>query len=202
MVHLRKVKKWASVMKKNYWGLNAKIFALFVVFGVFLLSCSSPNTAQSANETQFSGQDLMFAQMMIPHHEQAVEMGALVPSRTTNIEILALAQEISQEQGPEISQMKNWLERSNVSLTPMTGMGHEMHMGGMLSKNDIDQLAAASGIEFERLFLQGMIKHHEGAILMTQMINDSQNPEVKNLANSIITSQQEQILIMQNLLSK
>jgi uncharacterized protein (DUF305 family) len=181
---------------------SKKLLLIVLGLSLFLSSCASATTKQTTSQAQFSPQDLMFAQMMIPHHEQAIEMGALAPSRTTNTEVLELAKEISQEQDPEITQMKNWLEQANVSLSPMSGMGHEMHMDGMLSKNDMQKLAAATGVEFERLFLEGMIEHHEGAILMTQMIVNSQNSEVRDLANSIVTSQQEQILIMQNLLLK
>lgn len=177
-----------------------KLILILAALGLFLSSCSSAIAPQTESQNQFTPQDLMFAQMMIPHHEQAMQMSALAPTRTTNVKVLDLAKEISQEQDPEIAQMEAWLNQANVSLTPMSGMGHEMHMGGMLSKDDMQNLATSNGVEFERLFLEGMIKHHEGAILMTQMIVNSQNSEVKNLANSIINSQQEQILIMQNLL--
>ena len=131
--------------------------------------------------------------MMIPHHEQAIEMSDLALKNSTNPEVLALAQEIKDAQAPEIEQMKSW------GASSMAHMGHMMD--GMLSDEEMSALAAASGSEFDRLFLEGMIKHHEGAIDMAEMVIDSKNAEVAALANAIIEAQRAEIATMKELLT-
>ena len=135
----------------------------------------------------------MFAEMMIPHHQQAIEMSDLALKNSTNPEILALAQEIKDAQAPEIEQMKSW------GASSMAHMGHMMD--GMLSDEEMSELAAARGGEFDRLFLEGMIKHHEGAIDMADLVIDSKNAEVAALANSIIEAQRAEIATMKELLT-
>lgn len=140
----------------------------------------------------YSSTDLMFAEMMIPHHQQALVMSALAPTRSTNAEVLALAAEISAAQEPEIEQMKSW---------GATGEEHAGHqMDGMLSDDELAALEAASGTDFDRLFLEGMIKHHQGAIDMAQMVLASENAEARTLGENIVTTQQAEIERMQELL--
>ena len=134
----------------------------------------------------------MFAQMMIPHHEQAVEMSELVPARSQSSEIINLAKEIQSEQGPEIIIMKNWLSQAGADLE----MGHTMHMSGMLTDIELEKLSNASGLDFDRLFLEGMIKHHEGAIEMARPLLKSPNEEVRLFAESLTESQNAQITEM------
>jgi uncharacterized protein (DUF305 family) len=112
--------------------------------------------------------------------------------------VLALAEAILGEQDLEMEQMGRWLKEAGAP----ADMGHEMDMGGMLSEAEMRALAAASGAEFDRLFLEGMILHHQGAIEMTSMIERSDNQEVRLLAESIVRSQTEQIELMQELLAK
>ena len=144
----------------------------------------------------YSDDELMFASMMIPHHSQAVTMSELALATTTNPEVLALATAIRDAQGPEITQMQSWLDQSDYS---GTHAGH-MDMGGMLSDEEITKLAIAKGAAFDRLFLEGMIAHHEGAIEMAEMIKDSTNSEVKKLFNNIVSSQSAEIEAMKALL--
>lgn len=147
----------------------------------------------------FSANDIMFAQMMIPHHQQALDMSELALSIAQSPDVLELAAQIKAEQDPEITLMRSWLTSAGAS----EDMGHGSHgMGGMLSEEEMAALLQASGPEFEKLFLEGMILHHEGAIDMTQMIQDSKNPEVKALAESIVSSQQIQIDYMKTLLAR
>lgn len=158
------------------------------------------------NAAGFSGRDLMFAQMMIPHHEQAVEMSTLAETRTTNAELLALAKQIKAAQAPEIEQMQAWLDSSDTNggggMGDMNGMDHSGHdMGGMLTSEQMDALTQVSGAEFDRLFLEGMIAHHEGALQMTRMIEDSPNSEVRALAEEIITAQTAEIAQMKQMLA-
>lgn len=140
----------------------------------------------------------MFAQMMIPHHHQAVDMGTLAETRASSAEVKALAAKIKAEQAPEITQMKGWLDTANASMD----MGHEMGMGGMLDDAQMEALRNAKGAEFDRLFLEGMIGHHQGAIHMAQMVIDSNNAEAADLGKTIIDSQTKQISYMESLLAK
>jgi uncharacterized protein (DUF305 family) len=148
-----------------------------------------------ASDGDFAANDVMFAEMMIPHHEQAIVMSDIALTNTTTPEILALAQQIKDAQAPEIETMKSW-----PGVDAMAHMGHMM--SGMLSEAEIDALRAANGEEFDRLFLEGMIKHHEGAIEMAEDVIDSKNSEVANLANAIIEAQRLEIAEMKALLAK
>jgi uncharacterized protein (DUF305 family) len=144
----------------------------------------------------YSDDELMFASMMIPHHSQAVTMSELALVNSTNPEVLALATSIRDAQGPEITQMQSWLDQSNYSGTHVGNMD----MGGMLSNEELAKLAIAKGAAFDRLFLEGMIAHHEGAIQMAAMIKDSTNSEVKKLYTDIVTGQSAEIEAMKALL--
>jgi len=161
---------------------------------------SSQGMHGSGNSAEFSGADLMFADMMIPHHQQAVEMSTLAETRSTNPEILALSQQIKAAQQPEIDLMQSWLDSAE---QPGEGMDHSGHaMGGMLTPEQMDALSNASGVQFDRLYLEGMIVHHEGAIQMTRMIENSQNPAVQKLAEDIVRAQTEEIEQMKKLLTQ
>ena len=152
-------------------------------------------TTSCATNSEFSGEDLMFAQMMIPHHEQAIEMSDLALQNSNNAVIRDLATKISGEQAPEIALMKSWSDSQMGSQ-----MGHMMN--GRLSDDEIRELEKAQGAEFDRLFLEGMIKHHEGAIDMAEDVKDSTNQEVAKLAKSIISSQRAEIEYMKELLKQ
>lgn len=151
----------------------------------------------TANEAgDLSQADVMFLQMMIPHHEQAVEMSTLAETNSTNPEVLALASRIKVAQGPEIELMSKLLTDAGQALM----MDHSMGDNGMLGMDDMSALASATGNEFDVLYLTGMIAHHEGAIDMTNPVADSENLEVKTLAENIITSQTAEIAEMTKLL--
>lgn len=144
----------------------------------------------------FSGTDIMFAQMMIPHHQQAVDMSTLAETHTTNPEILALAKQIKDAQAPEIKQMTDWIESSGAGMD----MGHDMGMGGMLTEEQMTALGKAQGAEFDKLYLEGMIGHHQGALQMAKMIENSDNAEAKQLAANIMKSQSAEIDKMKQML--
>lgn len=199
-------------MQKQSFGLLRSV--LVSLAGLLVLSSCAMGNADSEsvadphaghimsegddqNNSEFGQMDVMFAQMMIPHHQQAVDMALLAPARALSPEVLSLAEEILGEQDPEMRQMARWLEEAGAP----SDMGHEMDMGGMLSEAEMSALEAASGAEFDRLFLEGMILHHEGAIQMTLMIEESKNEEVRLLAKSIVRSQTEQIERMRKLLT-
>ena len=157
-----------------------------------------PEILQGEETKEFSGADIMFAQMMIPHHQQAVDMGTIAESLASSQEVKDLAAKIKAEQAPEITQMEGWLERAGAS----KGMGHDMGMDGMLSETQMAELMGATGADFDRLYLMGMIAHHKGAILMAQLVTNSKNQEVSQLAEQIISSQTEEIKYMEDLLGK
>ena len=150
------------------------------------------------DDSEYSSQDIMFAQMMIPHHQQAVDMGTLAETRASNPEVKTIAAQIKAEQAPEIEQMKSWLDASNSGMH----MGHEMGMDGMLSDAEMKKLENASGAEFDKLYVAGMIGHHEGAVQMAQMVLLSDNSEAKALGEAIVESQTKQITYLKGLLAK
>lgn len=164
---------------------------LMMLLPMLLAGCVSANNAAS----EFSGNDLMFAAMMVPHHEQAIEMSEMALTKSTNPEVIELATEIKNAQSPEIAEMKSWGD-----LRMGSHMGHSMD--GMLSDDEMAALNNASGEEFDRLFLEGMIKHHEGAIEMAEMVVDSQNTRASTLGKAIIETQKLEIARMKELLKK
>ena len=154
--------------------------------------------SSNSSSSDYSSNDIMFAQMMIPHHQQAVEMSDLALKNSKNAQALKLPEQIKAAQAPEISQMKSWLASVGQSL-----MGdHGMSMDGMLSDDEIVQLRQATGIAFDKLFLTGMIAHHEGALSMVSMIEDSENEEAKTLAQNIKVSQSAEIDLMKRYLAE
>ena len=146
--------------------------------------------------------DTMFAQMMIVHHEGAIEMADLAVNRAASEEVRTLAEGISAAQGPEIEQMTSWLEAWGESTTPMDDMeGHGgMDMDGMSQEEAMAELEGLSGTEFDRRFLELMIAHHEGAVTMAEdELADGQNPQARELAQKIIDDQQAEIAEMEQL---
>jgi uncharacterized protein (DUF305 family) len=141
----------------------------------------------------------MFSEMMIPHHEQAIEMSDLALANSQDSDVLALATQIKNAQAPEIEQMKSW-GGSHMGSHIESHEGHMMD--GMLTDAEMRTLSSTEGKDFDRLFLEGMIKHHEGAIDMAEMAIDSKNQEVSSLANAIITAQRAEIERMRELLSR
>jgi uncharacterized protein (DUF305 family) len=205
-----------------------------VATALFLSSCTSPasdghtdheggsessESSASAQPAGFNDEDVAFATNMIPHHQQAVEMAALVPDRSTNPAVIKLATDISAAQGPEIETMKvflvQWKEGSDTNPeTPVTPEnpdspdshgGHggmdAMAMQGMIDAAAIAKLASLKGAEFDQLWLQSMISHHEGAIEMANAeIAGGTNVDAKKLAQQIVAAQQGEISQMKQML--
>ena len=161
---------------------------------------SASGTSPSAVEV--SSTDEMFVQMMIPHHEQAVDMAELMLDKTDiDIRVTALAEQILAAQEPEIETMRAWLAEWGVSEwgSTMSGMDHR---DGMMSAGDLAALEAATGAEASRLFLEQMIVHHDGAVLMAQSIIDStQHPEIAAFATYVDAEATAEINTMQELLN-
>ncbi|MBG6224092.1 uncharacterized protein (DUF305 family) [Arthrobacter sp. CAN_A2] len=161
--------------------------------------------------------DVMFTRMMIPHHEQAVEMSDLMLAKDgISPEITDLATRIKDGQGPEIELMQGWLETWDDAMGPDSMESHDMGDGddmgsgsgqmegmeGMMSDDEMSGLASAEGTEASRIFLESMTVHHEGAIDMAQdEIDSGQNPDAIELATTIMTTQQSEIAEMEELLA-
>lgn len=155
---------------------------------------SSP--AASAAQTSHNEDDVMFAQLMIPHHQQAVELAALVPDRSTNPALIKLAAAISAQQQPEIDSLRASLKAWGINPDGMEhGSGHGgMTMQGMVEDGTLVKLEALKGPDFDALWLNSMISHHKGAIAMAKVeIDDGKNPETIALAKNIVTAQQAEI---------
>ena len=153
----------------------------------------------SVSNSAFTGADVMFLQMMIPHHQQANDMSNLALEKSKNKVLLELAKVIAKDQAAEIIQMRNWLKQAGASEDP----GHSMSgMGGMLTPEEYSKLEKSSGIEFDKLWLEGMTEHHDGAIHMTNMIIDADNSEIKAFGEAIVKAQSAQIEQMKSMLAK
>lgn len=158
--------------------------------------------AEKANEP-----DMMFVRMMVPHHAQALEMSALARTRAASDEVKALARRIEGAQGPEIQLMTTWLQSRGMDVPQDAGdlashdghSDHEAHgrlmaMNGMLTGQQMKELARARGARFDRLFLAGMIQHHRGAIAMANVaLRDGREVQAQELAADIATSQRAEI---------
>ena len=158
--------------------------------------------------------DVEFMQGMIMHHAQAVEMIGLIASHTENKDLRALGARISSSQSSEIKFMKRWLatrgEPTSMEMAGMPGMGASggamALMPGMLSAQQMEALRNAKGAEFDRLFLTGMIQHHDGALTMVKDLFDTagagQDAEIFNFATDADNTQRAEIKIMQSMLEK
>ena len=194
---------------------------LVLVTAVGLGACSSDHSGMSGMsssttiaipaDAKFNATDVGFAQGMIPHHAQAIEMADLALTNTKNPDVLALANTIKAAQSPEIEKISGWLGDWGQTIPStasgsmdhdMTGMGGMM-MDGMMSQADMDRLETSTGTEFDRLWLELMIQHHEGAVKMSKSeVAGGKNPDAVALAQAIISSQQAEITTMESLLTK
>ena len=192
--------------------VGAALAALTVA--LFVSSCTSPAsdghtdhehsdapviTGQPAG---YNADDVAFATNMIPHHQQAVDLSAMVPDRSTDAELVALAQQVSAAQQPEINVMKVLLVQWNEN--PDTNSGHAGHgnaMQGMVDQATMTKLESLNGAEFDKLWLESMISHHQGAIEMAKAeIANGDNVDAKSLAKNIVTTQEAEIGQMKQML--
>ena len=183
---------------------------------IILASCSGPATPERTGPTgpsathdsrsaEHNNADIAFAEDMIPHHRQAVDMTAMVPSRSTNPDLLVMATHISSDQQAEILTMKGLLAQWGVQDAP----SHEnhmdpsgMHFAGMVDGATLNKLQSLSGPSFDALWMTSMISHHQGAIAMAQNeIDQGRSPDAIKLAKMIISAQQREIAQMNHLLS-
>ena len=149
--------------------------------------------------------DVEFMQGMIAHHAQAIVMSRMAEKNGANPQVLKLSNKIDQSQVPEILIMQEWLKR-NGQMAPDTSSWHHMRMDGMLTDDELKAMEQAKGVDFDRLFLNGMIKHHMGALKMVDDLFASpragQEVDVGVFANDVVTAQTAEIGIMKRLLSQ
>jgi uncharacterized protein (DUF305 family) len=149
--------------------------------------------------------DIRFVQMMIPHHEQALEMAALAPRQAASAKVKALAERIDAAQGAEISRMQSWLRQNGQSeQSPHHGHGapapETMRMPGMATPQQMAQLKAAAGTGFDRLFLTLMITHHQGALTMAnEELTKGTAVLIQEMAQEVIVTQTAEINRMRGL---
>ena len=155
--------------------------------------------ASDLSQVQYTGADIKFMQGMIGHHAQAVEMVALVPSRTASDDVRKLALRIDVSQKDEMQMMREWLQARGQQI-PDPRAHHMMGatlMPGMLTPEEMEHLSHATGAAFDRLFLEGMIKHHGGAISMVNDLFSSagagQEPEIFAFASDVDADQRMEI---------
>ncbi len=163
---------------------------------------ASPTPAGPVASGTHSQADVAFATDMIPHHAQAVTMADLALTKATNPKVKELASGIKAAQDPEIKTLSGWLVGWSQPL-PATAGGHNMSAmaGGMMSEQEMEQLSNATGATFDRLWLQLMIKHHQGAVAMAQTeLTIGTNLDAKKLAQTIIDGQTKEIVTMADLL--
>ncbi|MBW0109202.1 DUF305 domain-containing protein, partial [Pseudonocardia sp. KRD-182] len=189
----------------------ARLLAATAVAGLALAGCASgadtaapgstgSGSSTAAAQTTQNDADVTFAQGMIPHHRQAVEMAELAAGRSENPEVLDLAARIGAAQGPEIETMTGWLQEWGAEVPAegdmgdmggMAGMGSGEGMGGMMTPEQMQGLEQATGAAFDRMFLEMMVGHHRSAVEMAQVeLDEGADPEALALAQTIIDTQQ------------
>jgi uncharacterized protein (DUF305 family) len=167
----------------------------------------SANKAVDLSKVQFTSEDVTFMQGMISHHAQAVEMVALIATRTTRDDLRLLGRRIDESQIDEIRLMRRWLESRGQPLPELDAphLHGAAGMPGMLSDEEMRRLAEANGPAFDRLFLELMIKHHEGALIMVRDLfaaNGGQDSDIFAFASDVDADQSAEIGRMRALLSE
>ena len=171
---------------------------MIAVISLPFFSQSATASTHSSTLKNLGMNEIMFAQGMMPHHQQAIEMSNMALKNGASPEVKKLAKGIIAAQGKEISQLKYWLTATKSSMA----MGHDMGMGGMLTKNDLIALKKLKGSKFDAAFLKAMIAHHEGALEMVSMLDRTKNSEAKKIAMDIRAGQSDEITLMKKLLAK
>ena len=189
-------------MKKSVALMAALLSALFL-----LSACGGDEdeTGGASGGAKFNAADVAFAQGMIPHHQQAIEMAALAADRAESAEVKKLAEGIEAAQGPEIDQLTGWLESWGKKV-PSSSMDHGSMgggMSGMMDSEDMAMLEESSGAAFDMMFVEMMIQHHEGAIEMARVEQArGKNPAAVALAKKVEADQEAEISRMKDLLGE
>lgn len=173
---------------------------VFILLSLALSFSATPvhATSHAKSLSNLTADDIMFAQLMIPHHQQAIDMSNTALKNGASPEIKVLARAIISAQKKEILQMRYWLTATK---SP-TAMAQDMGMNGMLDASEIKTLGSLRGKKFDRFFLQAMIKHHLGALEMVTFLKATKNSEAKKLEKDIRSAQSGEISKMKRMLSK
>jgi uncharacterized protein (DUF305 family) len=181
--------------------IATRIFAAVAatLTAVTVSSCGAlPRSAQASPDAEHNDQDVVFAQHMIPHHQQAVDMAAMVPSHTENPTLRVVAIHISTDQRAEIGMLTDLLEQWAAPTAPPGAMSME----GMVDDATMHRLPSLSGAEFDTVWITAMIGHHQGAVTMAQAeLAHGQSPDAQKMARLIINAQQREISYMTGLIS-
>lgn len=193
-------------------GSTLTITALLAAFGptgiAFAASTPSPMSSSSTMMSKASKGDISFTQMMVPHHQQAVQMADLALKNAKSQHVIALATQIEAAQKPEINKMQGWLKGWGASVTAssnstMPGMDMGSTSPGMMTDTQMTNLSHAHGASFDTMWLQMMIAHHQGAITdAKQVLKTTKNADVKKMAQAIISGQNVEISTMKQLLAR
>ncbi|MGW3561519.1 DUF305 domain-containing protein [Streptomyces sp. NPDC000963] len=207
---------------------TAALVGAVAATGLLLTACGADGTAPPASSSPsataaapgsaasqapapgpFNDADVLFAQMMIPHHEQALEMAELADGRAENAGVKKLAAAIERAQDPEIRTMRAWLAGWGRPGSAGHGSGHgggdaSGHgMAGMMSEQDMKDLAGAKGEEFDRAFAELMIAHHEGAVAMAEdERRNGVNPTARKLADDVVRTQSAEVAELRRILGR
>ena len=188
---------------------------LAAALGTMAAACSSDDTStNSSGVTTTEGQrasaelpddvndaDVTFVKGMIPHHEQAIQMSEMVIANGDDATVIAVAEQINAAQGPEIDQMNPWLDDWDIDPAGSDGMDGMDGANGMMSDDEMDMMSEAMGADLDRMFLETMIRHHQGAIRMAEVeLEEGSNADVLALAQGIIDGQQAEIDQMHSML--
>ncbi|WP_217179345.1 DUF305 domain-containing protein [Streptomyces sp. AC495_CC817] len=157
---------------------------------------SSGTGSSDTGSGDFNDADVAFAQMMIPHHEQALDMAELADGRASDTELKGIAEQIEKAQDPEIKAMKEWLRSWDkpTAVESMPGMDHGSGGDGMMSDADMRQLKGMKGSEFDKMFAEMMIQHHNGAITMAEdERKNGKNDAAVKMADDIVKGQTAEV---------
>lgn len=197
---------------------SLSIASVLLAGALTLTGCGNDSSTNASNNggasagasvsTGHNNADTRFAQEMIPHHGQAIDMARMAKTQASSAEVKTLAVDIEAAQGPEIAKMTGWLKAwgedvPSTDMADMHGMDHgsDQSMPGMMTNDEMNQLSRAHGADFDQMFLQMMIKHHEGALEMAKTeIAQGKNPQAVKLAEGIKTSQTAEISKMRQML--
>jgi uncharacterized protein (DUF305 family) len=181
-------------------SVGMRITALLgaVAMAAVVSSCGESSTTPDAQAPKHNAADVTFAQSMIPHHQQALDMAAMVPPRTTNRELIVMAKHIALDQQAQIDTLQRllqqWGEPAAADHMGHGGMGSGMDVDGMVDAATMDRLPALKDTEFDELWLRSMIVHHQGAVAMAEPeIAQGENPTAVRMAKVIVDWQQLEI---------
>lgn len=190
-------------MRRTALVVSLALSSLLVLSACGGGSDDGTGSAPAAATATFNDDDVMFAQMMVPHHEQAVEMSdiALDPTVGASDAVRQLATRIKGAQDPEIELMTGLLAGWGRSTEMDTSLDHSSMMDGMLTAGELESLSSLRGADFDRAWMEAMIKHHEGALAMAKdVLEGGSDPAVRTLAGEIVAGQQAEIDEMRGLL--